>query len=122
MIKLSNTINKTFGNSITLQLPLDMRVRVKEINECAICDYNGSLCIFRYDLNDNYQFIKHISIVEAYYTIEPIKEYIDKYHTKFGELIVKNIDPITYKKIEKKDDTEVDEDEEPSKIISLKEE
>lgn len=116
-MRFTTTLNKTLGNSLNLQLPLGMRVRVREINENATCFYNGSLCIFRYDDKGEYQFIKNISVVEAYFTSKDVSEYIDKYFPVFGEKIRENYNADTLEKIEKTE--KVDNDDSAEFFVSV---
>lgn len=94
----STTINKMFGNSILLSLPMNLRVRIREIDECSRVGYNGTLCIFKYNDNNEYVFIQSINLFEAYFTIQPITEYIDTYYTEFGGKIKMNVDSKTFKR------------------------
>lgn len=116
-MRFTTTLNKNLGNSLNLQLQLGMRVRVREINENATCFYNGSLCIFRYDEKGEYQFIKNISVVEAYFTAKDVSEYIDKYFPLFGEKIRENFNADTLEKIEKTE--KVDNDDSSDFFVSV---
>lgn len=101
-MKFSSNLNRMFGNHLTLTLPMDLRVRVSELNEYSFVQYNGSLCIFRYKKDrqtgdDVYEFIKNLPLFEAYFTINSIKEYIQKFFPDFGSVIEEKVDSKTFK-------------------------
>ena len=101
-MKFSTNLNRMFGNHLTLNLPMDMRVRVSELNEYSFVQYNGSLCIFRYRKDrqtgeEVYEFVKNIPLFEAYYTLNSVREYITKFFPAYAELIEAKVDSTTFR-------------------------
>lgn len=102
MMKFSTNLNRMFGNHLTLNLPMDMRVRVSELNEYSLVHYNGTLCIFRYKKDrqtgeEVYDFVKNLPLFEAYYTLNSVKEYITKFFPDYAELIESKVDDKTFR-------------------------
>lgn len=130
-MRFSSNINNSFGNQLCLLLPLDMRVRVRELDECCRMSYNGSLCIHTYK-NSNYSYIKDITVAEGYYTIEDIREFIKNYYPDFADKIELRIDSKTLKmrsdeevlilkEIKKDEEISVTQESKDIQTISIKE-
>lgn len=101
-MKFSTNLNRMFGNHLTLTLPMDMRVRISELNESCFIQYNGTLCIFRYKKDrqtgeDVYDFVKNLPLFEAYFTLTSIKEYVNQFFPECAEKIETKVDDKTFR-------------------------